>query len=84
MRTLLAAACLSLSLVACKTSPPVSTPRVPPSEAVTRCPTLNQLGMVVSLGGDDEAYGRLADLMVAYGSCATRHDTAVDYIQAIP
>jgi hypothetical protein len=40
--------------------------------------------MVASLGGDDEAYGRLADLMVAYGSCATRHDTAVDYIQGLP
>jgi hypothetical protein len=84
VKTILAALCLSLSLAACKTSPPVSTPRVPPSEAVVRCPSLNQLGLVVKLGGDDEAYGRLADLMVAYGTCATRHDTAVDYIQATP
>ena len=84
MKTLLSALCLSLSLVACKTSLPVSTPRVPPSEAVVRCPSLSQLGMAVKLGGDDEAYGRLADMMVAYGACATRHDTAVDYIQALP
>lgn len=81
MRTLLAASLLALSLTACSTTPPASTPRSAPAEATVRCPTLAQVVGLTAVRSDDDAYARLAALMEAYGTCAIRHDTLIDYVE---
>ncbi len=81
MRILLAALPLALSLTACSTTPPVSTPQSPPAEAAVRCPPLAQVVGLTAVRTDDDAYARLAALMEAYGACAIRHDTLINYVE---
>ncbi len=81
MKTLLAAPLLALLLTACANTPPVSTPRSAPAEAVVRCPTLAQVVGLTAVRTDDDAYARLAALMEAYGACAIRHDTLINYVE---
>lgn len=81
MTTRLAVLPLLLLLAACKSTLPASMPSSPPAEAVVRCPPLAQVVGLSPIKTDDEAYGRLASLMEAYGQCAIRHDTLINYVE---
>lgn len=65
----------------CKSLPETSTPRVPPSEAVVRCPKLLDELDFGPVMGQDQQSAVLAKLMELYGDCALRHDALIDYVE---
>lgn len=72
---------LSLWLVGCKTLPVPQTPRVPPSEAVVRCPkVLDRLDFSGVMSQDRQSL-LLAQMIELYGECAVRHDALIDYVE---